>query len=191
MEYKGAWNASTNTPTLANGVGNNGDFYRVSVAGTRNLGAGSVDYDVGDTLVYNATTAHWDHFDDDDAPTSAEILSALGYTPERIHPQITDLGNVSGAVSIDLAASRNYRMTLVGNVTLSWTNVPAAGLIAEPLIEFVQDGTGGRTVTWPASTKWPNGVIHVVSAAAGDEDHVSFRVKNGGSSTGYPVEDIG
>lgn len=38
MEFKGEWDASTNTPTLADGVGTNGDFYVVTVGGTVNFG---------------------------------------------------------------------------------------------------------------------------------------------------------
>lgn len=34
LNYKGTWNANTNTPTLASGVGTKGDYYVVSVAGT-------------------------------------------------------------------------------------------------------------------------------------------------------------
>jgi hypothetical protein len=37
LVYKGTWNASTNTPTLASGTGTTGEFYIVSVAGTTNL----------------------------------------------------------------------------------------------------------------------------------------------------------
>ena len=54
-EYKGAWDANTNTPTLADGVGTNGDLYRISVAGTQDLGSGSVTYGVGDAVIYNGT----------------------------------------------------------------------------------------------------------------------------------------
>ena len=54
--YRGTWNASTNTPTLADGVGTVGDVYIVSVAGTQNLGSGVVNYNVQDLVVYNGTT---------------------------------------------------------------------------------------------------------------------------------------
>jgi hypothetical protein len=37
MEYKGVWNASTNTPALANGTGSAGDVYRVAVSGASNF----------------------------------------------------------------------------------------------------------------------------------------------------------
>lgn len=55
MEFQGTWNASTNTPTLADGTGSAGDVYRVNVAGTQNLGSGAISYGVGDWVVYNGT----------------------------------------------------------------------------------------------------------------------------------------
>jgi hypothetical protein len=55
MEYQGNWNASTNTPTLVDGTGNNGDVYRVSVAGSQNLGSGSITFAVGDFAIYNGS----------------------------------------------------------------------------------------------------------------------------------------
>jgi len=53
--YKGTWNALTNTPTLADGTGTAGDLYIVSVAGTQNLGSGSITFAIGDEVVYNGT----------------------------------------------------------------------------------------------------------------------------------------
>jgi hypothetical protein len=53
MEYLGAWNASTNSPSLTNGTGLPGSFYEVSVAGTQNFGAGSITFVVGDHLILN------------------------------------------------------------------------------------------------------------------------------------------
>lgn len=55
MEYLGTWDASTNSPALADGVGNAGDLYRVSVAGTQNLGSGNISFNVGDYVIYNGT----------------------------------------------------------------------------------------------------------------------------------------
>lgn len=54
MEFQGNWNASTNSPTLADGTGNIGDVYRANVAGTQNLGSGSQTFVVGDWVVYGA-----------------------------------------------------------------------------------------------------------------------------------------
>jgi hypothetical protein len=55
MDYLGNWNASTNSPTLADGAGSAGDVYLVSVAGSQNLGSGSISFAVGDWIIYNGT----------------------------------------------------------------------------------------------------------------------------------------
>lgn len=54
MEYKGTWDASTNTPALSNGTGNAGDVWRVTVAGSHDFGAGPISFEVGDYAIYNA-----------------------------------------------------------------------------------------------------------------------------------------
>jgi len=68
ITYEGTWNASTNTPTLADGVGDVGDLYRVSVAGSQDLGSGSISFEVGDNVVYNGTI--WEKWDMTDAVSS-------------------------------------------------------------------------------------------------------------------------
>lgn len=54
LNYKGTWNAATNTPTLSSGVGTKGDYYVVSVAGNTNLD-GITLWDVGDWAVFNGS----------------------------------------------------------------------------------------------------------------------------------------
>ncbi len=55
LNYKGTWNASTNTPTLASGAGTKGDYYQVSVAGSTTLD-GISNWGVGDVAAFNGTT---------------------------------------------------------------------------------------------------------------------------------------
>jgi len=52
---KGAWNAATNAPPLASGVGTAGWFYEVSVAGTTDLN-GEDDWQVGDKAIFNGSS---------------------------------------------------------------------------------------------------------------------------------------
>lgn len=69
LNYKGTWNASTNTPTLASGVGTKGDYYVVSVAGSTALDGISTWY-VGDWVAFNGTA--WQRLEggvDDPAPS--------------------------------------------------------------------------------------------------------------------------
>ncbi|QPO17113.1 minor tail protein [Gordonia phage Lilbeanie] len=73
MEYKGVWNAATNTPALSNGTGDTGDVYRVTAAGTRDLGSGAIEFAVGDYAVYNAA-GQWEKSDTTDAVTSVAGL---------------------------------------------------------------------------------------------------------------------
>jgi hypothetical protein len=54
LNYKGTWNASTNSPALASGVGTKGDYYVVSVAGSTNLD-GETLWGVGDWAVFNGS----------------------------------------------------------------------------------------------------------------------------------------
>ena len=63
MEFKGEWNASTNTPTLADGTGTNGDFYICNVGGTVNFGTQAEPREVtfvpNDRVIYNGDSDLW------------------------------------------------------------------------------------------------------------------------------------
>ena len=54
LNYQGTWNATTNTPTLASGVGTQGDYYVVSVAGATDLD-GITNWGVGDWAAFNGS----------------------------------------------------------------------------------------------------------------------------------------
>lgn len=58
MDLLGPWNAATNTPTLVNGVGNRGDIYKCSFAGTANFGGVDIVFNAGDLVMYDG--AVWD-----------------------------------------------------------------------------------------------------------------------------------
>ena len=54
LNYKGTWDAATNTPTLASGVGTQGDYYVVSVAGATDLD-GITNWGIGDWAAFNGS----------------------------------------------------------------------------------------------------------------------------------------
>jgi hypothetical protein len=54
LNYKGTWNASTNTPALASSVGTQGDYYVVSVDGATDLD-GITNWGVGDWAAFNGS----------------------------------------------------------------------------------------------------------------------------------------
>jgi hypothetical protein len=67
LSYQGTWNASTNTPTLASGVGTNGYYYIVATAGSTNLD-GITDWQIGDWLMFNGSV--WQKIDQSNLVTS-------------------------------------------------------------------------------------------------------------------------
>lgn len=67
LSYQGTWNANTNTPTLASGVGTNGYYYIVATAGSTNLD-GITDWQIGDWLMFNGTV--WQKIDQSNLVTS-------------------------------------------------------------------------------------------------------------------------
>ncbi len=83
LVYDGTWNASTNTPTLATGVGNSGHYYIVSVAGSTNLD-GITDWQPGDWAIFNGTA--WQKIDQSWATAGA-------------NNNITSMTGVSGGIS--------------------------------------------------------------------------------------------
>jgi hypothetical protein len=55
LNYMGTWDASTNTPHISDTEGSNGHYYIVSIAGSQNLGSGTISFDVGDWAIHNGT----------------------------------------------------------------------------------------------------------------------------------------
>lgn len=134
MEFKGAWNATTNSPTLADGTGDAGDVYRVSVAGTQNLGSGALIFGVGDWCMYNGTI--WQRSPATDAVTSVNTKTgAVSLTaddvPEAGSPtnvyftatraKTAAVVNSTAGTETDQAASvsamKSYVSTAIGAIT--------------------------------------------------------------------------
>lgn len=66
-------------------------------------------------------------------------------------------------------ASRQH--TLTGNNTLTFT-APVAGTVCTFIV--IQDATGGRSITWPASVKWPGGSAPTLTGGSNKKDVFVF-----------------
>lgn len=76
--------------------------------------------------------------------------------------------NVSGAVDISAVTFPSTRLwTLTGNITSLTLPTPASNISATFTLIMTQDATGSRTVAWPASVKWPDGIAQQPATAAG------------------------
>ena len=151
LSYQGTWNASTNTPTLASGVGTKGYYYVVSVAGTTNLD-GITDWQVGDWVVYNGTA--WQKVDNTEA-----VVSVNGQTGVVV----LDAADV-GAIGTITSSDGSIDVTTVGaNVDLT----VSAASPASTLLGQVRNETGA-TLT--------RGTVVYISGAAGNKALVSKAI---------------
>lgn len=132
LNYKGTWNANTNTPTLASGAGTKGDYYVVSVAGTTTLD-GISNWGIGDWAVFNGSV--WQRVEGG-ADLNGVNLSVTG---------TTTLSGLTASTALALDASKN--VVSVTN-TGSGNNVLATSpQIATPtLTGDVQMSTGNLVV---------------------------------------------
>lgn len=101
MELKGTWNANTNTPTLQDGEGDNGDFYIVNVAGTWN----DIHFNVNDRIVYDGSTDTWVKL------TGGEVLSVNG----RIGDVILSKNDIGMYVLRNLSISETTHYVINGD----------------------------------------------------------------------------
>lgn len=88
-----------------------------------------------------------------------------GYTEETV------TANTSTAYTIDLANGSVQILTLTGNCTYTFPTVVAGKSFT--LLQF-QDATGSRTVTWPATVKWPAGTAPTLTSTATKMDKFVF-----------------
>lgn len=84
---------------------------------------------------------------------------------------VVNLGNSGTAFTINCNQSNVFRVLMTGNVaTLTITN-PSDGQTI--VLKLTQDGTGSRTMTWPAAFKWPGASSVILSTAIGAIDQLT------------------
>lgn len=95
-----------------------------------------------------------------------------------------DLNTVSDSGStetLDLETGNIHDVTLTANCTFTFTGAVAGVGCAFTLI-LRQDGTGSRTVTWPASVDWDSGAAPTLSTGAGEVDVIVLLTVDGGTT---------
>lgn len=88
-----------------------------------------------------------------------------GYTEETVS------ANTGTAYTIDLANGSVQILTLTGNCTFTFPTATAGRGFT---LLLKQDATGSRTVTWPASVKWPSSTAPTITSTASKMDKYVF-----------------
>lgn len=94
-----------------------------------------------------------------------------------------DKGNVSGVVTLDWSLYNNWKITPTGAITINFTNFPAAGYFQGGSIVFANST---YAITWPAGTKFPDGVAPVLSG----ETLLSILARNAYATVGVAWQAI-
>lgn len=150
VKYKGTWDASTNTPTLVSSVGNQGDYYVVSVSGNTNLN-GITDWVAGDWAIFNGTV--WEKVDNTESVVSvngqtgvvvltpADIGAAANTVEIIAGTGLTGGGNLAANVNIALANTSVSPATYGGGSNAAEVTVDAQGRITAAANVAIPQGT--------------------------------------------------
>lgn len=151
VAYKGTWDASSNTPTLADGVGTAGDWYRCVVAGTVDFGAGNITFAIGDDAYYSGTV--W------------QMVPGAGYTLQ------TASATVLGGIKIGFGLLMTSDVCSVNNIPNLTGPITSSGLATSIAS---QTGTGTKfvvdtspTIVTPTIASFVNSTHDHADAAGG------------------------
>ena len=178
LTYQGTWNASTNSPTLASGVGTLNNYYVVSTAGSTNLN-GITDWGVGDWAIFNGTV--WQKIDNSEVTYVSNVATGTGLTGGPI----TTTGTISIANTAVVSATYGNASTVAqfevnaqGQLVSASNQAIAIGVAAVsgavPNTVNVLAGTGmsgGGALTANVTLTLAN--TAVVAATYGNATHVS------------------
>jgi len=83
--------------------------------------------------------------------------------------------------TLDLESGNVFDLTLSANCTITLSNPPASGTSGSFTLILRQDGTGSRTVTWPASVDWASATAPTLTTDASAVDVLTFMTVDGGT----------
>lgn len=160
LNYKGTWNASTNSPALASGVGTKGDYYVVSVAGATTLD-GISNWGVGDLATFNGSV--WQRVE------GGADLNGVNLSVSNT----STLSGLTASTALALNASKevvSVANTGTGNNVLADSPTLVTPALGTPASGVVTNLTGTASINI-------NGTVGATTPASG-----SFTTINGGAA---------
>lgn len=149
-------------------------------------------YTAGSGLQLASTTFNVedDYLRNDASDTTTGTITAGGFSTTGVITvgQAFKSNNKSnsdgGTVTFDLDVSNFHTVTIAGNRTLALSNADPGQKFA---IRLQQDATGGRTVTWFSTIKWPDGVAPTLSSTGNKADLFGFVCTSAGQYDGFGI----
>lgn len=116
------------------------------------------------------------------ADANGDVIFSEEIKAKSYNETYATVSSSSGAVTFNCEAANVFQITLTENVTsITLSNPPASGTAYALTIRIVQDSTA-RTVTWPASVKWADGVSPLISSGSGAVDVITMFTTDGGTN---------
>jgi len=112
-----------------------------------------------------------------------QVLSNLDKSSIKNYKEIYSSPTIStGTLTLDLSNGNVFNVSLNANITtLTISNSPTSTFAGNFTLIFTADGTA-RTVTWPASVKWPGATAPTLTSTNGKVDVFGFVTKDGGTT---------
>lgn len=151
LRFMGTWNATTNTPALANGTGTAGHTYLVTTAGTA-LGK---TFNVGDYAVYSGSI--WDRA----TSVASQVTSSGAVTGSTLVSTVADgtapltVTSTTNVLNLNASTVNSYGPSLAAGANTLAARDSAANLYADNFISSVQSNVtaAGITTLLVASTQ--------------------------------------
>jgi hypothetical protein len=158
LNYKGTWNATTNTPTITSSVGVKGDYYQVSVAGSTTIN-GISNWGVGDVIAFNGTT--WQRIEGG-ADLNGVNLSVSG---------TTTLSGLTASTALALNAGKD--VVSVTNTGTDNNVLSTSPSITTPRVITSINDTNGNELIGVTATASAVNELTVANAATGNNPVIS------------------
>jgi hypothetical protein len=115
--------------------------------------------------------------------TTSGISTFTSLTFKNYTETVYAYGNTGASPSLALSNGTVVTATLDDNATFTFdlTGCPSVGNFGFTLI-LTNDATPSRTITWPASVKWPNGSVPVRTETANKIDVYTFFTYDNGTT---------
>ena len=133
--------------------------------------------DVTGDLTVDTDTLHVDATNNRVGVGTTSPSASLEVDGNAIAKTDTDTTN-TGSVTLDFGANQNFVLTLTGNVTLANPTTEQVG--QSGFIVFIQDSTGGRTVSLGTDYETAGGAGLTLSSTASTTDIVPYVVAASG-----------
>jgi hypothetical protein len=158
LNYKGTWNATTNTPTITSSVGVKGDYYQVSVAGSTAIN-GISNWGVGDVIAFNGVV--WQRIEGG-ADLNGVNLSVSG---------TTTLSGLTASTALALDASKD--VVSVTNTGTDNNVLSTSPSITTPRVITSINDTNGNELFGVTATASAVNELTIANAATGNNPVIS------------------